>query len=93
MTTLMMSATKSIFVGNLPMDTTEDQLHALFSEHGTVCSVTVIKDRLTGQPRGFGFIEMDEEEADYAIEQLNGIDFFGRNLHVVEPLSLSESHH
>ena len=85
--------TKSIYVGNLPNTTTEDQLLQLFGEHGTVCSVTLIKDRMTGKSRGFGYIEMDEEEAEYAIEQLNGIDFLGRNLHVVEPHSASESHH
>ncbi len=85
--------TKSIFVGNIPDSATEIQIQELFAKHGTVCSVTVIKDRETGEPRGFGFVEMEEAEADYAIEQLNGVDFLGQNLRVVEPISLSDSQH
>lgn len=85
--------TKSIFVDNIPDGATETQIQELFAKHGTVCSVTVIKDRETGEPRGFGFVEMDEAQADDAIQHLNGVDFLGQNLRVVEPISLSDSQH
>jgi cold-inducible RNA-binding protein len=65
---------KNIFVGNLDFDSTEDQLRTLFTAHGTVESVTIVKDRDTGQPRGFAFVEMKEaEEAQNAISSLDGI--------------------
>ena len=85
--------TKSIFVGNLPTNVTENELQQLFAEHGTVCSVMVIKDRISGQSRGFGIVEMEEDEANYAIEQLNGVVFLGQNIQVAEPLGFSESQH
>lgn len=63
---------KNIYVGNLPFDYTEDQLHALFTAEGTVTKVHLIADRYTGQSRGFGFVEMSsDEEASAAIEKLN----------------------
>ena len=73
----------NIYVGNLPFDTTNDQLEDLFGEHGTVSRAQVISDRETGRSRGFGFVEMeDENEALAAIEAVNGADFGGRDLKV-----------
>jgi RNA recognition motif-containing protein len=75
---------KKIYVGNLPFSATEDELRRLFSQHGTVESVSVITDRTTGQPRGFGFVEMSAADADKAIKSLNGQDMGGRSLNVNE---------
>ncbi len=73
----------NIYVGNLPFNTTNDQLEDLFGEHGTVSRAQVISDRETGRSRGFGFVEMeDENEAQAAIEAVNGTDFGGRDLKV-----------
>lgn len=72
-----------IYVGNLPFDTTEDELRELFSEHGPVEDVQLITDRMTGRPRGFAFVEMGSEEAaDVAIRSLNGKEISGRPLTV-----------
>ncbi len=74
-----------LYVGSLPYSTTEEQLSELFSQHGTVQSAKVITDRYTGQSRGFGFVEMaTSEEAQKAIEALNGTELGGRNLVVNE---------
>ena len=73
-----------IYVGNLSFNSTEDEIRELFAQHGTVQSVAVINDRETGQPRGFGFVEMDDEAARAAIEALDGQSFGGRNLRVNE---------
>jgi RNA recognition motif-containing protein len=63
---------KRLYVGNLPFDLSEDQLHELFSAHGQVASTKLITDFNTGRSRGFGFVEMKtEEEAKTAIEKLN----------------------
>jgi RNA recognition motif-containing protein len=63
----------NIYVGNLSFDTTEDTLKSLFSEFGHVESVKLIKDRFSGRPKGYGFIEMpDNSEADQAVKALNG---------------------
>ncbi len=75
---------KKIYVGNLPWSATETELQELFSTIGTVHSAAVITDRETGRSRGFGFIEMDEVDADKAISQLNGRDMDGRPLRVNE---------
>jgi len=76
---------KRIYVGNLSYDTTEDRLREIFSAHGAVESVAIITDRMTGRPRGFGFVEMnDDAEAAAAIEALNGTDLDGRTLTVNE---------
>ena len=75
---------KKIYVGNLPFSSTEDEIRNLFSQHGTVHSVKLITDRDTGRPRGFGFVEMDVEDANGAITALNGTEFGGRNLRVNE---------
>ena len=76
----------NIFVGNLPYSTTSSDLETLFSQHGTVQSAAVITDRETGRSRGFGFVEMPDDEARPAIEALNGYDVDGRNLTVNEAL-------
>ena len=74
-----------IYVGNLSYQTSEDSLRALFAQHGTVGEVTIVMDRQTGRPRGFGFIEMPEEaEGRVAIEALHESEFDGRALTVNE---------
>jgi RNA recognition motif-containing protein len=74
-----------LFVGNLSYQATEDDLRELFQQAGTVESVRIITDQFTGRPRGFGFVEMStKEEAERAIEQLNGRLFRDRNLVVNE---------
>jgi RNA recognition motif-containing protein len=73
----------SIFVAKLDFNTTEEQLKSLFEEHGKVNRVTIAKDRETGKPRGFAFVEMaDESEADKAIEALDDSSVNGRNIAV-----------
>ena len=68
-----------IYVGGLPYSTSEAQLNELFAPHGAVESVRVITDKFTGQSRGFGFVEMTTaEEANKAIEALNGTQLEGR---------------
>ena len=75
----------NIFVGNLSGETSADDLRATFSEYGYVKHTAVIKDRETGQSRGFGFVEMpDDDEAKAAMEALNGADLGGRDLRVNE---------
>ncbi len=73
-----------LFVGNLPVSATDSSLSALFAAHGKVNSVDLIIDRETGRPRGFGFIEMPDEDAARAILGLNGEEFEGRSLKVKE---------
>jgi len=76
---------KNIYVGNLPWETTPDDLLALFQQHGAVARTQVITDRETGRSRGFGFVEMnDDAEAQKAIDALNGQDYQGRALTVNE---------
>lgn len=75
----------NIYVGNLSFDTTDEQLRQAFEAFGEVTSVNIIKDRYTGEPRGFGFVEMsDKDAATEAINGLNGQDFNGRTLNVNE---------
>ena len=74
---------KNLYIGNLPFSATDDSLRAVFGQFGTVSSVKVISDRMTGQSRGFGFIEMDEG-GDAAIEAMNGKELDGRVLTVNE---------
>ncbi|MCZ2340425.1 MAG: RNA-binding protein [Bacteroidales bacterium] len=74
---------KNLYVGNLPFNTTSDDLVALFGEYGTVQRAQVVSDRETGRSRGFGFVEMTEG-AEAAIEALNGADLQGRTLTVNE---------
>jgi len=74
-----------IYVGNLPFSASEDAVRTLFAAHGTVDSVALISDRDTGQPRGFGFVEMTSNpEAARAIQSLNGYQMDGRALKVNE---------
>jgi len=74
-----------LYVGNLSHETTETQLQTLFSEAGEVTSAKIITDRQTGQPRGFGFVEMETKlEGETAISMLNGRDLDGRPLTVNE---------
>src|SRR5215831_4977579 len=75
---------KKIFVGNLSFNTTESDLDGLFAQVGNVESVSIITDRTTGRSKGFGFVEMSNEDADAAIAKLNGADFAGRALTVNE---------
>jgi len=74
---------QSLYVGNLPYNASEDELRNLFAEHGPVESVRIITDRVTGLSRGFGFVDMETDEAaEAAIAALNGADFKGRALRV-----------
>ena len=75
----------NIYVANLPYSSGDDELRSQFEAFGSVDSATVIKDRDTGRSRGFGFVEMpNKEEAEAAIEQLNGTEMGGRPLTVNE---------
>ena len=75
----------NIYVGNLPFSTTEDELREQASEHGEITSCTIIRDRDTGRSRGFGFLEMpNDDEAQALIAGLNGKDMGGRALTVNE---------
>jgi len=78
------SAVTKLYVGNLPFTAAEDAVRALFSQHGTVEKVSLITDRDTGRPRGFGFVEMSNADASRAMQALNGADFDGRALKVNE---------
>jgi cold-inducible RNA-binding protein len=76
---------KNIFVGNLSYGATEDSVKSLFEAHGAVDRVSIVTDRDSGQPRGFGFVEMpNDAEAERAIAALNGTDLGGRTLNVNE---------
>jgi cold-inducible RNA-binding protein len=76
---------KNIFVGNLSFSATEESIRSLFETHGAVERVSIVTDRDTGQPRGFGFVEMtDDGEAEKAIAALNGRELGGRDLNVNE---------
>ena len=75
---------KKIYVGNLPFSATEDEIKELFGQHGTVHSVALINDRETGRPRGFGFIEVDDEALSAMIQNLDGKEMDGRALRVNE---------
>ncbi|MDY6942294.1 MAG: RNA-binding protein [Pseudomonadota bacterium] len=82
---------KSIYVGNIPFTTTEEELRDLFSAHGSVLSVKLVSDRETGRPRGFAFVEMESDQADAAIDALNGSQLGGRSLRVNEALERGAS--
>jgi len=74
---------KKLYVGNLEHTVSEDELRALFSEHGEVLSLTIVRDRYSGRPRGFGFVEFESnEDAQKAKQALNGQDLKGRALRV-----------
>jgi cold-inducible RNA-binding protein len=77
---------KKLYVGNLPFQASEEDVSNWFGQAGvTPAQVTLVRDRFTGQPRGFGFVEItNDEEAARAIESLNGRDLLGRNIVVNE---------
>jgi RNA recognition motif-containing protein len=74
----------TIYVGNLPFTATEQDVRSLFERHGKVDSVKLVNDRETGRPRGFGFVDMPQSEAQEAIQALNGYSMAGRPLRVNE---------
>lgn len=81
----------NIYVGNLSYDITEDELRAAFTEFGQVESASIITDKYSGQSKGFGFIEMpSKEEAQSAIDSLNGKELNGREIVVNEARPRSE---
>ena len=81
----------NIYVGNLSFETTDEDLRGAFSAFGQVTSATVIKDKFSGESRGFGFVEMPAKaEADAAISGLDGSELKGRNLKVNEARPRSE---
>ena len=75
---------KTLYVGNLPWAVTEEDLVRAFSQYGEVVSGRVVTDRETGKSRGFGFVEVNEEQAPAVIEALNGAEWAGRMLTVNE---------
>jgi cold-inducible RNA-binding protein len=76
---------KKLYVGGLPYSTTEDELRDAFAQCGNVASATIIMDRMSGRSKGFGFVEMaNDDDAQKAIDQWNGKDFGGRTLTVNE---------
>ena len=76
---------KKLYVGGLPYSTTDDELREAFAKAGAVASVTILMDKMTGRSRGFGFVEMEnDEDAAKAIDMWNGQDFGGRKLTVNE---------
>ncbi len=76
---------KKVYVGNMNYSTAENQLRDLFAQYGEVASVNIIVDRYTGKAKGFGFVEMNnDDEAQKAIDALNGFEFMGRQLRVNE---------
>jgi RNA recognition motif-containing protein len=79
-----MNVMTKIYVGNLPFSANEGELRQLFEEFGVVNSVSMINDRETGRPRGFGFVEMPDADAAKAIAALNGKEMGGRPLRINE---------
>lgn len=75
---------KSIYVGNLPWSATEEEIRNLFGAFGAISAIKLVEDRETGRPRGFGFVEMEESEAQKAIEALEGTELGGRTLRISE---------
>jgi RNA recognition motif-containing protein len=73
-----------LYVGNLPFTVTEEAVRNLFAPHGTVEKISLINDRETGRPRGFGFVEMSNSDASRAMQALNGQDLEGRALKINE---------
>ena len=73
----------NIYVGNLAINISDDELKTMFAEYGEVESAKIIKDRFSGRSKGFGFVEMpNNSEADQAIKALNRILFYGQNIKV-----------
>ena len=81
---------KKLYIGNLSYGTTSDSLKDAFAQAGSVVSSNVITDRMTGRSRGFGFIEMEDADAEKAIEMWNGKELDGRKLTVNEARPMAE---
>ena len=83
----------NIYVGNLPYSLTEEKMRSMFEQYGEVISAKLVMDRETGRMRGFGFVEMDNTDADAAIKALNKMELDGRQLKVnqAEPRKASPS--
>jgi RNA recognition motif-containing protein len=75
---------KTLYVGNLPWSTTSEDLTAFFADYGSVINSRIITDRETQRSRGFGFVEVEDEEATRLADELNGKEFHGRALTVNE---------
>lgn len=73
-----------LYVGNLPFTATEESIRNLFAAHGAVEKISLISDRDTGRPRGFGFVEMSDSDASRAMQALNGKELDGRALKINE---------
>jgi cold-inducible RNA-binding protein len=82
---------KRLFVGNLPYEASENELQSWFSQAGvSLDTVSLVRDRFSGQPRGFGFVEIPEDDADKAIAACNGQEFHGRPLVINEARPMAE---
>jgi len=81
---------KKLYIGGLPYSTTNDELKAAFEKAGEVLSASVIVDKMTGRSRGFGFVEMNDGDADKAVETMNGTELGGRKLIVNEARPMAE---
>lgn len=81
---------KKLYVGNLAWSTTSDSLKAAFATAGAVVSASVLTDKMTGRSRGFGFVEMEDADAQKAIDMFNGKDLDGRTLTVNEARPMTE---
>ncbi len=82
----------NIYVGNIPRQATEDDVRALFEPFGKIMAINIIKDKFSGESRGFGFVDMSKKsEGEAAIEALNGKDLMGQTLTVNEARPKSES--
>lgn len=75
---------KTLYVGNLPWSATDSALIDAFKEYGNVVSSRIITDRETGRSRGFGFVEVEDDDADKMVSAMNGTDFGGRQIVVNE---------
>lgn len=79
-----MALVRTLYVGNLPWSTSEEELAQAFGSHGEVLSARIITDRQTGRSRGFGFVEVNDADADQMIAAMNGTELGGRILTVNE---------
>ncbi len=75
---------KTLYVGNIPWSTSEEELEQYFTEHGQVLGCRIITERATGRSRGYGFVEVNDEDAEVMIEKTNGMEVDGRRLVVNE---------
>lgn len=81
---------KKLFIGGLPYSTADDELKNLFEQAGAVESAVIIKDKMTGRSKGFGFVEMSDTDAENAISMFHGKEFEGRSLTVNEARPLED---